>query len=138
MCQPQRSAGRLGPLRLQESLLYQKFCVCRQPAKQKCNPLRPKDPTVYKRQVPTTLEGYLLKASIFHQTEFPTFLRLPWWFRGKESICQCRRCGFDPWLRKIPWRRKGQPTPVFSPGKPHGQRSLVGYSPQGNRVRLRD
>jgi len=41
---------------------------------------------------------------------------------------QCRRLGFDPWVRKIPWRRKWQPTPVFSPGKSHGQRSLVGYS----------
>ena len=32
---------------------------------------------------------------------------------------------FDPWVRKIPWRRKWPPTPVFLPGKPHGQRSLV-------------
>ena len=35
---------------------------------------------------------------------------------------------FDPWLRKIPWRRKWQPTPVLLPGKFRGQRSLVGYS----------
>ena len=40
-----------------------------------------------------------------------------------------RRLGFNPWIRKIPWRRKWQPTPVFLPGKPHEQRSLVGYSP---------
>ena len=53
---------------------------------------------------------------------------LPWWFRGKESTCQCRRHGFDPWVRKIPWRRKWQPTSVFLPGKSHGQRSLEGYS----------
>ena len=38
---------------------------------------------------------------------------------------------FYPWVRKIPWRRAWQPTPVFLPGKPHGQRSLVGYSPWG-------
>ena len=38
---------------------------------------------------------------------------------------------FDPWVGKIPWRRKWQPTPVFLPGKCHGQRSLVGYSPWG-------
>ena len=53
---------------------------------------------------------------------------------GKESACQCRRCkrgGFNPWVRKIPWRRKWQPTPVFLPGKSHGQRSLAGYSPWG-------
>ena len=42
-----------------------------------------------------------------------------------------RRHGFDPWVRKIPWRRKCEPTPVFLPGKTHGQRSLVGYRPLG-------
>ena len=46
----------------------------------------------------------------------------------KESACQCRRPRFDPWVRKIPWRRKWQPISVFLPGKSHGQRSLVGYS----------
>ena len=35
----------------------------------------------------------------------------------------------SPLVGKIPWRRKWQPTPVFLPGKSHGQRSLVGYSP---------
>jgi len=34
---------------------------------------------------------------------------LPWWFSSKESACQCRRPGFNPWVRKIPWRRKWQP-----------------------------
>ena len=38
---------------------------------------------------------------------------------------------FDPWVGKIPWRRKWQPTPVFLPGESHGQRSLAGYSPWG-------
>ena len=56
---------------------------------------------------------------------------LPRWLSGKESPCQCRRCEFDPWVGKIPWRRKWQPTPVFLPGKSHGQRSLAGYSPCG-------
>ena len=40
-----------------------------------------------------------------------------------------KRCGFDPWVGKIPWRRKWQPTAVFLPGESHGQGSLVGYSP---------
>ena len=40
---------------------------------------------------------------------------------------------FDPLVRKIPWRRKWQPTPVFLPGKSHRQRSLVGYSPWGRK-----
>ena len=56
--------------------------------------------------------------------------------RGKESTCQCRRqktCGFGPWVRKIPWRRKWQSTPVFLPGESHGQRSLMGYSPWGHK-----
>ena len=48
---------------------------------------------------------------------------------GKESTCQSRRGGFDPWIRKIPWRRKWQPAPVFLPVKTHRQGSLVGYSP---------
>ena len=56
-------------------------------------------------------------------------LGIPGWLSSKESTCQCRRCRFDPWVRKIPWRRKLQPTPVFLPEKPHGQRSLTGYSP---------
>ena len=42
--------------------------------------------------------------------------------------------GFHPWVRKIPWRRKWQPTPVCLPGESRGQRSLAGYSPQGCRV----
>ena len=48
----------------------------------------------------------------------------------------CRRhrsCSFDPWVSKIPWRGKWQPTPVFLPGKSHGQRSLAGYSPRGHK-----
>ena len=43
---------------------------------------------------------------------------------------------FDPWVRKIPWRRAWQPTPVFTPGEFHGQRSLVGYSPWGCSVTI--
>ena len=46
---------------------------------------------------------------------------------------QCRRPGFDPWVGKIPWRRKWQLTPAFLPGKFHGQRCLVGYSPWSHK-----
>ena len=55
---------------------------------------------------------------------------------GKEPTCQCRRCkrpGFNPWVGKIPWKRKWQPTPVFLPGESYGQRSLVGYNPWGHK-----
>ena len=36
-------------------------------------------------------------------------------------------CGFDPWVGKIPWRTKWQPTPIFLPEESHGQKSLEGY-----------
>ena len=59
---------------------------------------------------------------------------LPLWLSSKDSACQCKRCRrlmFDSWVRKIRWKRKWQPTPVFFSRKSHGQRSLVGYSPKG-------
>ena len=63
-------------------------------------------------------------------------MELLWWLRSKESTCQYRRHGFNLWVRKMPWRRKWQPTLVFLPRKSHGQRSLVGYSPWGcKRIR---
>ena len=55
---------------------------------------------------------------------------------GKEPACQCKRPkkpGFSPWVGKIRWRRKWQPTPVYLPGESHGRRSLLGYSPWGHK-----
>ena len=55
---------------------------------------------------------------------------------GKEPACQCRRHKrprFNTWVRKIPWRRAWQPTPVFLPGESHGERSLLGYGPWGRK-----
>ena len=52
----------------------------------------------------------------------------------KESACQLgrsRRLGLDPLVRKIPWRRKWQPRPIFLPVKSYGQRSLMSYGPWG-------
>ena len=46
----------------------------------------------------------------------------------KEICLEYKRLRFDPWVRKIPWGRKWEPTPIFLPGKPHGQRRLVCYS----------
>ena len=65
------------------------------------------------------------------------YIGLPSWLSGKESTCQWGRCGFDPWVGKILWRRKWQPTPVFLPGEFHGQRTLAGYSPLGCRSQTR-
>ena len=52
---------------------------------------------------------------------------------SKESACNVVRPGFDPWVRKISWRREWQPTLVFLPGESHGQRSLADYSPWGHK-----
>ena len=51
----------------------------------------------------------------------------------KESALQCRRPGFHPWVKKIPWRKEWLPTPVFLPGESLVQRSLVGYIPWGHK-----
>ena len=54
----------------------------------------------------------------------------------KNPPAKCRRyrrLWFDPWVGKIPWRRKWQPTPVFFSWKSHGQRSMVGYSSRGRK-----
>ena len=51
-----------------------------------------------------------------------------WCLSGKGSACQCRRCWFNPWVGKIPWRGKWQPTPEFLSGQFYGLKSLVGYS----------
>jgi len=80
---------------------------------------------------------YIYIQSSYIYTHIYTYIymyplyRLPRRCSGKESACQCRghrRRRFDPWIGKIPWRRKWQPTPMFLPGESHGQRSLVGYS----------
>ena len=57
----------------------------------------------------------------------------PWWLSGKEFTCQCRSHEFDPWVERIPWKKKQQPTPEFLPEKSYGQRSLAGYSPWGSQ-----
>ena len=56
------------------------------------------------------------------------YIHTHWW----DSACQCGRLEFNPWVREMPWRRKWQSAPVFSPGKSHGQRSLASYSPWGH------
>ena len=74
------------------------------------------------------------------QEEHQPVAKSSWDFPGRaireESAYQYRRSKrrrFNPWVRKIPWRRKWQPTPVFLPGKSHGQRSLADYSPWGRK-----
>ena len=76
---------------------------------------------IYRYESQTRLEGWGDKTEI------------PWWLSGKESACQCRRHRFDPWVGKIPWRRKWQPTLVFLLGNSPGQRSLEGHSLWGHK-----
>ena len=56
-----------------------------------------------------------------------------------RGFLQCRTCRslvFNPWVRKIPWRRAWQPTPVFLPGESQWKRSLEGYSPWGQKSQM--
>ena len=72
--------------------------------------------------------GLLISSLVLFSCDLFKNQGLPRWRSGKESACQCkrsRRHGFDPWVRKIPCRWEWQPTPVFLPGKSHGQRSLA-------------
>ena len=74
----------------------------------------------------------LNKSSITYSLVQSLSHGLPWWLSRGRICLQCRGhriCGFDPWVREIPWRRKWQLTPVFLSGKFHGQRSMVSYSP---------
>ena len=78
----------------------------------------------------------ILPSVFFHFQKKNFSVYMSWtgllrWVLVVKNTCQCRghkRCGFYPWVRKIPWRRAWQPTPVFLPEESHGQRSLVGYS----------
>ena len=92
--------------------------------------------------VKTSRQAYLGKLRQYRQYYklYSIIQCFPGGVSDKELACQCRRhkrCGLDPWVRKIPWRRKWQPAPVFLPGKSHGQRSLAGYSPRGRKSRTR-
>ena len=67
--------------------------------------------------------GYLVTWDVSEETG-----GFPGGTSGKGPACWCRRhkrLGFNPWVGKISWRRKCQPTPVFSPGESHGKRNLV-------------
>ena len=69
------------------------------------------------------------RARLCREFVFP----VPGGFLVAQRVKQCGRPGFSSWVRKILWRRAWQPTPGFLPGKSHGQRSLVGYNPWGQK-----
>ena len=80
--------------------------------------IKPMSPAL---QVRSSLSEPPVRASS-RQLHLPTSVE-------KKPACQCRRHRFDPWVRKIPWRRAWQHTPVYLLGESHGQRNLAGYSP---------
>ena len=97
------------------------------------SPCRPSDPQKCLFHLcRVNLHSYIFCCSYFLLSNFCPHRVFPRWRNGKESTCQyhkrCKRHRFNPCIRKIPCRWKWQPTPVFLPGKSHGQRSLAGYS----------
>ena len=85
----------------------------------------------------------MLQMALFHSwlwlSNIPIhyyIYKLPPWLSSEDSACQCRRHRFDPWVRKIPWRRKWQPIPAFLPGKiPWTEEAGVLQSTGSQRVR---
>ena len=104
-----------------------------------CRLPRTRDRTCWVIPVNTMYQVYM-ELPYSKEVEPVVFAGLPGWLSG-ESACQCRssnRLRLDFWVRKIHWRRKWQTTTVFLPGKSHGQRSLVSYSPWGCKIARHD
>ena len=69
------------------------------------------------RPASSRLLVFLLQQLNFNYPLLHDLMGLPWWFKQWRICMQRRRPGFNPWVRKIPWRRKWQPTPVLLPGE---------------------
>ena len=82
------------------------------------------------------VENFSLKDILRGRNKMVT-CGLPQWLSGENEL-QCGRPELNPWVRKIPWRRAWQPTPVLLPGESHGQRSLVGFNPWGSKRVVQD
>ena len=79
--------------------------------------------------------NYIYILFYSHNCDRYSYLGLSMQCSGEAFPCQCKRhkkCGLNPWAGKIPWSKKWQPTLVFLPGKFHGQKALVGYTPWGH------
>ena len=81
----------------------------------------------------TLAKGFSLTNSFFSSRSELEMTSLIEGFPGGSDCLQCGTPRFDPWLGKIPRRRKWQPTPVLLPGKSRQRRRLVGYSPWGHK-----
>ena len=85
-------------------------------------------------QIPLFKADFRLVTGVLREKNYldiPIKYRLPWWLRLFKNLPAMQKTQFHPWVGKIPWRREQLPTSVCLPGKSHGQRSLVGYCPQG-------
>ena len=71
------------------------------------------EPFLWAKHLPSGAQDEAVTSSSFGSPCYLLIQGLPWWFSGKEPTCQCRRCGFDPWVGKIPCRRTWQPTPAI-------------------------
>ena len=67
------------------------------------------------------------------KTRFIKYLYVSLVIQMVKNLFAMQETGFDPWIRKIPWRREWIPSPVFLPGEFHGQWSLASYSPWGHK-----
>ena len=103
-----------------ESEVAQSCLTCSDPVD--CSPPGSSVHGIFQARV---LEWGAIAFSI-RKTNSGRLLGLPRRLSGKECTCQCRRPRFNPWVRKISWRRKWQPIPVFFPGEFPGQRSQAG------------
>ena len=131
---------------LQGSLLNGTGCIPRSWLPAECRCLCKGVTSLHPQFLHQTRGSWLKSSFIWTRVNVPfLFNCFPWNFiltviLGKavikEYACWCRRrkrCRFNPWVRKIPWRRGWQPTPVFLPQESHGQRSLMGYSSWGHK-----
>ena len=123
-------AGSLGDVRAQ--LKEDMGKVSQEEGTTGAKALRLEAPWLFLKKVQASETGWWVRVQMFCLPSNPQPW-LPWWFSGKESACQCRRLRFNPWLGKIPWRRKWQLTPVFLPGESHRQKSLMGYNSCGSK-----
>ena len=78
-----------------------------------------------------------MHGKLVDQSSFKTYENSVYWASLVAQLVKdlpaVQETRFDPWVGKVLWRRKWQPTPVSLPGKSHGQRSLVGFSPRGRK-----
>ena len=95
-----------------------------------------KENNCYPRTVYISLKNKYEPQLFLNKIEFSEFIAkngLLWWLSGKESASLCRRSKFSPWVGKIPWRRKWQPTLELLPRISHGQGNLEGSSSWGHK-----